>query len=774
MVKNSLAGIGNPYWYEWSVGLYFALDMLDPSSDIEHVQLQAADSNKLDDVVVVHRDHSATRIQVKHTRTDEVLNFSDLVGENKKGSSLLSDIFSEWKTLKTKHSQCRVIIFSNRKGDGKLTAIFDALNEQLPKIVALSDISMSQYSIDFKTLCKRMASENPDELLEFLKNFELKLGQDNFKDLISGIHKKLMKYFKVDERTVSGLDTKLCGALRQWATTLSPDRIITREDLFEALALSQDKFVGEHNLPNCEPFFASREKFIVDLELKLTIREKPVVFLSGEPGSGKTNAISRISNKPNSLVSLRFHTFKPIMPGDQFISADEGINEPRDFWSDLLIQLRDKCKGNIAKFNIPVCNEIISSVDKLREEVLRIAEEYALSSGKTFVIAVDGIDHAARAGKGQTFLSTLPTPNAVPQHVCFLIAGQPLKNYSNYPQWLSSGDVLHFELPGVVESDVVQLLTEFKVKFSDCTINQIAQVIISSTAGNTLSSVFLSHECTALTTLKQLLERIQDTSISNGITAYYDYIWKSSKAQIPSHYFFADNGLALALAVLSQPFTANKLNIIFDSYNIPVPCWERILSALFPIVIKIGTSYRVFHNDVRIFLENYLHSNADEYKQICSALADYVFREQSEAVERHAIGYKLLKSAERCNDIVKFYTVDFVMEAIALERSMREIIEQLDDCLEFIYNNDADFCDLVTFSCALETINQYLQSLQWSDTQHHEKRELPAILSCEYGDVSDFNLLKLGSVISQIDWLADEGKFDPDVVKLMKNIIANI
>lgn len=766
MTRNLSAGIADPYWYEWSVGLYYALDMLDPNSNVKHVQLQANDSNKLDDVAIFNQDGSATRIQVKHTRVNDVFNFSDLVGTDKNGNSLLKGIFSEWKILKTKHSPCKVLIYSNKVGDAKVTSIFTALDEQLPKIEDLSDFTPPQYATDFTKLCKQLSSENSDDSLEFLRNFSLLLGQENLDSLIQGVRNKLAKYFKVDERTIAGLDVRLCGALRQWTTTLSPNRVINRDDLFEALALSQDVLVGEHNLPICEPFFASRESFITDLEQKLISREKPVVFLSGEPGSGKTNIISRISNKPNSVVTLRFHAFKPIKPGDKLISADEGVNEPRDFWSDLLIQLRDKCKGSIAKYNIPVCNEIISSVDKLRDEVLRIAEEYATDSGKTFIIAIDGIDHAIRAGKKNTFLSTLPDPSSIPKNVCLFIAGQPLINHAGYPQWLFGDGVLLANVPKVVESDLVQLLSAINVNFSNCTINQIAQVIVSSTAGNTLSSVFLAQECTSLVTLEALQERITETSISSGLSAYYNYIWESSKKQIPSDYFYTDNSLAVVLSMLSQPISALKLESIFKSYNIPSQCWERILSTLYPIVIKTGNDYQVFHNDVRIFLENHMRKNNDEYKNTCSTLADYIFNEKSEDIERHLTGFKFLRSAERSVDMVKLFDVDFIMEAIALERPMYEIIEQLDDCLSIIRNNDIEFRILTTFGCALETINQYQQSLQWTDNRHIEKRELPAILSCEYGDTSDFNLNKIDSVLSQISWLTDEGKIDRGKIAL--------
>ena len=218
---------------------------------------------------------------------------------------------------------------------------------------------------------------------------------------------------------------------------------IIAKELFEALSLNQDELVGVHNLPVCDNFFASRDGFISDLETKLSERIKPVIFLSGEPGSGKTNTISRMENKRDSVISLRFHAFKPLQVGDMSITADEGVYKRRDFWSDLLILLRDNvCKGHIAEYNIPVCNALIKEIDGLRKEVLRIAKEYVAKHKKTFIIAVDGIDHTARAGKSDTFLETLPCPDEVPDGVCFLIAGQPLKDYEKYPRWLSGDDVL--------------------------------------------------------------------------------------------------------------------------------------------------------------------------------------------------------------------------------------------------------------------------------------------------------------------------------------------
>lgn len=33
-------GMGDPYWYEWSVGQKYIIDMLNPDNEIKHVELQ--------------------------------------------------------------------------------------------------------------------------------------------------------------------------------------------------------------------------------------------------------------------------------------------------------------------------------------------------------------------------------------------------------------------------------------------------------------------------------------------------------------------------------------------------------------------------------------------------------------------------------------------------------------------------------------------------------------------------------------------------------------
>ncbi len=62
-------GAGDPYWFEWYVGLDYVISMLGIDSDIESVTFQEAGLEGIDDVVV-HRSHGFPMVcvQVKHKK----------------------------------------------------------------------------------------------------------------------------------------------------------------------------------------------------------------------------------------------------------------------------------------------------------------------------------------------------------------------------------------------------------------------------------------------------------------------------------------------------------------------------------------------------------------------------------------------------------------------------------------------------------------------------------------------------------------------------------
>lgn len=108
--KYSQPGVGDPYWFEWYVGLDYVISMLAESDDIKSVTFQEAGLEGVDDVVVRRsRGLPMVCVQVKHkiasTTGANNLTFGALVtegvsseGEGPK-KSLLASLAAGWKQI---------------------------------------------------------------------------------------------------------------------------------------------------------------------------------------------------------------------------------------------------------------------------------------------------------------------------------------------------------------------------------------------------------------------------------------------------------------------------------------------------------------------------------------------------------------------------------------------------------------------------------------------------------------------------------------------------
>jgi len=102
------AGIGEPYWHEWTVGLRHVVRLLEPDSLAVGVTFQATVTKGVDNVVVRFRDGHREWIQVKHTRDEATLTFGDLVRRDPQtGTSLLRSLAGGWSVECAKHDGSR-------------------------------------------------------------------------------------------------------------------------------------------------------------------------------------------------------------------------------------------------------------------------------------------------------------------------------------------------------------------------------------------------------------------------------------------------------------------------------------------------------------------------------------------------------------------------------------------------------------------------------------------------------------------------------------------
>lgn len=775
-MNNLKAGEGSPYWYEWSVGLLYIVKMLNPDNKIKTVVLQSEDNQSLDDVVITYEDETVEYIQVKHTRVNDRLTFTNMI-EGDIDKSYLFKCSSEWKKMKNKNSgKIKVVFFTNREmGKQKyfpegewerpaLSLFWKNIKEQVNSLCELTDTDIDinkivvkkEWETAWNEWKKRMSGLDSKEQVHFLYDLELMSNQEDLEEIITTIAHELENRFKTTHKKAVSLHQKLCYQLIHWATYIGSKKEIEKEDVMEALSLHGDSIKGEHAFPVCEPFFKSRITFVKNLENRILNGKSRVTFLTGAPGCGKTNIISYLACKQDSIVTLRFHAFKPIIPGDLYVSADLGISNPIDFWSSLFVMLRELFKGRLYEYNVPVSVELIESIDTLRNEVLRLASAWADITEHPTVIAIDGIDHAARSGSSNTFLGTLPLPEAIPQNVRIILAGQPTHQYPEYPDFLSDPNrVEEIQVPNIDKSDLELLYNNNSaiMKYTDYEKTLVINYIAEISKGSTLSGVFAMQEATKYSNFADFKQNSSIGMLNPSIQSYYEYIWKTATMKAKSYGYTIDMYLAAVFSVINKRITAQTMADIYGN-GFQVWQWEDILQSLFPIITYGTQGYGVFHNDVRLYLTAHCKKGIQLMPTICGKIADFLIQNDFDEKIKHEIIFKLLKGAKQEEKYIDVFTCEYIIQAYLLKRNIGEIWQQMFETLETL-PSIRDKYKILKFSCAVTTMEQYESSLRWRDKRYQSDIEIPFALNSELKPVVEDLLTvdELKNVFSDIDLL---------------------
>lgn len=298
-------GMADPYWYEWSVGQKYIVDMLNSDSHIQAVELQADVQLGLDDVVITYDDGKTRFIQIKHTRVADTITFGDLVSvdrskkDKKSQYSLLRELARSWNLEKDQYSNSEVFIFTNRKAgerassagkEGRikrpsLSEFMTELKKQLVEAKLFSDLVFPKNEEAWKEWCSQLEDiEKEQDKLFFLQSLHIETEQENLEELGKAIENKLQIYFGVSEEIAGVLLGKLDHALREWTTSKRESSKITVEKVYTALSIKEELIHYNHDLIPANPFFQSRQKLVEQIESDLLYGEERVLYVSGVPG----------------------------------------------------------------------------------------------------------------------------------------------------------------------------------------------------------------------------------------------------------------------------------------------------------------------------------------------------------------------------------------------------------------------------------------------------------------------------------------------------------
>jgi hypothetical protein len=733
-MANLTAGSGEPYWYEWTVGLLKIVEMLHPDSDIESVTLQAHGSKGWDDVVVRRSKGRTDWYQVKHTRLQTRFTFSSLVAAEQDQPSLLRSLFDSWRELKLRADRDQCVLFTNRDA-GQRVAISDAgvarpaLLEFMPWLRRVLSTTNSLGAIRppgpwvdaWAEWLAQLDEGTPEEGLGFLRSFDVQPSQEDLPQLTSQVLADLATTFGVAENKARPLLHALDHALRGWTVA---GEAVTAETVMDALALD-DSTEGEQRAPPPpSPFFPSRKPFLKNLEALLREREGPrVIFLSAEPGAGKTSALSELANRRSNnalegIVGIRYFAFRPLSPESPVIPGDaDQFVRPEALWFDLLRQLRRGLRGRLRLYSVPVRDELLDWPEA-RNHVLRLASRIGEELGRPFVIVIDGIDHAARAEltdpvRSREFFASLPAPEEVAKlSIRLLLAGQPATDYPQYPEWLrvSTPSVHSLGFGPLQTGDVTLLLETSSPTFPAEQYGAAARVILELTGGNTLGVVFACAEAGSCDNAESLRSRLLTRQLQSGITAYYRNIWEHCVAGVSQS---VATVLAGAIALARERITGTLLESCFPGMGQSAQAWNLLLGRLGPLIVEEGAGYRIRHNDFRVFLQGYLNAfPAVQRREVASGFANHYQKPDANRYLAHESLLSYLRQSNREREWPTIFDVSWVMEAAGLGLDYSEIAQQCVAALTTASTLE-DWEVIGNVACACETLERWRERCEF-------------------------------------------------------------
>lgn len=765
-----MPGAGDPYLYEWYVGLENVIKMLNPDSGIQNVIFQHDEYDTIDDVVVENINGNIQMCyQVKHNvATAEIksLTFGNMI-EKPKGNKCLFEAMAKGWIHGCASSGLSIIpiLFTNKKihtrrsrrtfKDETYSAYsIDKFLEKMKLTIETIENDEEIYFTDHDLECQwkelRFALSSVDyhDLINFIKVFQIEGNERNLDEMKSSLIKELCSIFACSENIAWNLFAKLLCGLTEWVTTTREKREVTIEDVYNTLSIDEDVEENQHRLIYPSPFFESRRVFCASLVKQIQETKYNIIFLHGEPGSGKTSTISYLQSEYD-LFLLRYHTFRPISPEQHFYNTDSGIYRAEDFWGALLIQLRKHFKGHLAEYNVPVSNKLLT-IREMRSHVLRllaILGKKAISLGRKEYVCIDGIDHAARANINTTFLSTLPLPEEIPEGICFVLVGQPISMYSDqYPIWLSNNELSYYiSLPKLEVSDIKQLILEKANQFAEIA-NELAELLNEKTAGNNLSTVFAVEEIKRLNTIDDVYISLESGHICGDIQQYYNHIWTYMKNELikmlPS-INFSDSIVACAILAFNGHINTRILSLALE-YDIKKLEWNMLMDKLFPLIIPIdkNENYTIFHNDFRVFLMGIVNHDSlykRRLEEIAFSLGKYLLQ-NDEGLISYVLGIQLLKVSNKEYLIPRYFTPEFVINALA--EGVSEA--RLDEYAHLSYNsacNSKDYLGYRNTYLAIKTLYQHKKYYEYYQKEYLSK-DFPEIASIDISEIRSLSISK--------------------------------
>lgn len=701
-------GIGTPYWYEWKIGLIECLKMMSDYS-VESVTLQSSAFQSLDDVVVKYTDGRMKNIQVKHTDKDNNLTFSFLEPEIKKWAK-------EWHDTKTKYRIDEICVMTNKElgtmEKGGKCSILTFITTTLPALKKDHLYKGNKKEATTIKWFKDTIALSEKDTQEFIKILEFK-NESDLAGLDIIINDILMTILGTDREDIIRVGReRLFSRLETWATSRREKEEIYREDIYSLLG-NPSCTIPKHELCPEKPIFSSRIDFANSFRAYLQNTDKKIIYLKGDPGTGKTNFVSYLAQEQDSIVDFRYYTYLPVDKDSPCFTDDDGYYSGRVLWISILSQIKKKFEelNILSELKFPLIYDHLQVKD-LRSIVLDYLPIYSEKLGRTCYIFIDGIDHAARASdKKETFLSQIPQPDTIHGDVKFVLVGQSIDN-EDINRLVSDENAVCKSLPGLKEQDIRQLIEYENIEIENVDLDTLSSSIISVVGNNALNVIFAIYEIKKMTPpidFDSIISRLTLCGLNEYITKYYEWIISSIKSidelnLLRIETIFAFSSIKHQADCLATILEIPKLNV------------EFILNELYPLINKDNYGYAPLHNDFRLYLRDKIRENRN-YSIIVDSIVNAVLKNSSLDEYKYDLVFNLMIDTQSIDKLFEFFNPDYIIKSVYYSISIDKLLEQFSSVTDLI-NSPHKLDYIHPLNMVATSISQLI-----SCVQYYEKEE---------------------------------------------------
>lgn len=217
---NITAGIGDPYWYEWSIGLLKAVEMLNPDSGIEAVAFQKEGIKGWDDVVIRYESGHLAHYQVKHSAPRPNLTFSSLVASSDSEPSLLMSLSAAWRDMGLSPDDSTCTLITNRSAGSRasktksgifyppLAKFIPHISKELENATSLEDVCVpDEWQDAWKVWLAEMGDLTGEEKFNFLKALSITTNAPQLDEM----EDRLREHYRCHPKIIQFCNQKFYG-----------------------------------------------------------------------------------------------------------------------------------------------------------------------------------------------------------------------------------------------------------------------------------------------------------------------------------------------------------------------------------------------------------------------------------------------------------------------------------------------------------------------------------------------------------------------------------